>query len=364
MDLQRLFTDVFDPRPGEIAVLLVDVPHGVITDTPEWRERRALALRWHAALANLGRRRGVDVLPLVTFPATGLHNAPLPASGEQTGRPVRLEDLFARATLALALTQYSPSAPLIAATRVHPRLRAASMPLLSPAMEATALAADYAQVARSCAMLLGLLRGADSAWLRFATGNVLMLDLRHRQPHADDGRLHFDKAPPRLVNLPSGETFIAVYEGEHPGEPSRTAGVLPVEWQGALARLRIAGNRVIEVLGEGAGVDDLRAFLTVDAARRNVAELGLGCNPRASVTGNVLEDEKAGPHVALGRSDHIGGVTGPEAFSDPRHLWHYDFVFAHDSSVTLAELTLLTANGAERPVVRDGHYLPTLGIGM
>jgi hypothetical protein len=364
MDLEQLFTDVFDPQPGEIAIVLVDTPQDAFADTPEWRDRRAMAARWHAALAALGRRRGVDVLPLVTFPATGLHNAPLPETGAQAGRPVRLEDLFKQATLALALTQFSPSAPLIEATQAHPRLRAASMPLVSPAMEATALAADYAQVAHSCATLRNLLSGAETARLRFSTGDALLLDLRHRTPHVDDGQLHFDKAPPRLVNLPSGEAFTAVYEGECPGEPSRTAGVLPVEWQGAPARLRIADNRVVAVLGEGAGADDLRAFLAADAARRNIAELGLGCNPRARVTGNVLEDEKAGPHVALGRSDHIGGVTGPAAFTDPRHLWHYDFVFARESRVTLAELTLLAADGAERPVVRDGRYLPDLAIGM
>ena len=363
-ELERLLVTVFDPQPGEIAAVLVDLPHDAIADAPEWRDRRAMALRWHAALAALGGIRGVDVEPIVTYAATGLHNGDLPELGAQAQRSLRLEDLFARATLVLALTQFSPSAPLIGWTRRYPRLRAASMPLLTSAMEETALAADYAQVARSVARLRDLLVGADSALLRFSNGDVLTIDLRYREPHLDDGQLHFDKAPPRLVNLPSGEAFIAPYEGERPNEPSRTAGVLPVEWEGSPVRLRIEGNRVAEALGEGEGAVALRAFLAEADARRNVAELGLGCNPRARVSGNVLEDEKAGPHVALGRSDHIGGVIGAEAFGDPRLLWHFDFVFARESRISLTELTLLAADGTERGVVRDGRYLDALDIGM
>ena len=81
-----------------------------------------------------------------------------------------------------------------------------------------------------------------------------------------------------------------------------------VVWRGEMVRLEIARNRVVEVLGRNESAADLRNFLALDGARRNVAELGLGCNPRARVWGNVLEDEKAGPHIALGRSEHIGGT--------------------------------------------------------
>ena len=41
----------------------------------------------------------------------------------------------------------------------------------------------------------------------------------------------------------------------------------------------------------------------------------------AIVTGNVLEDEKAGFHWAYGRSEHLGGVTGPDAFTSLSRAW-------------------------------------------
>jgi leucyl aminopeptidase (aminopeptidase T) len=364
LDLHKLFTDLFDPQPGETALVLIDTPHGANHDTPAWEQRRAMAERWRAALLNLGERRGFTVPPLVSFPATGAHNANLPEQGSQDGQVVQLAALAEQATLILALTQFSASAPLIGWSRRFPRLRAASMPMVAPQMEATALAADYALVARSCARLRDQLSATDFARVSFSNGDTLTLDLRFRQAHADDGQLRADKAPPRLVNLPCGEAYTATYEGERPDKPSETRGVLPAHWRGEIVRLEIEHNRVIDVLGRGDAADDLRNFLTLDAARRNVAELGLGCNPTARVWGNVLEDEKAGPHIALGRSEHIGGVTGPDAFGDPRHVWHHDFVFAHASPVHVAELILTDSHGQTTQLMVNGHYIKELEVGI
>src|SRR5438874_2552617 len=144
LDLHKLFADLFDPRPGEMALVLVDIPHGLIHDSPAWEQRRAMAERWLGALGALGEQRGFTVAPLVSFPATGAHNAQLPEEGSQAGQTVRLDALAEQATLILAMTQFSASAPLIGWTRRFPRLRAASMPMVAPEMEATALSADYA----------------------------------------------------------------------------------------------------------------------------------------------------------------------------------------------------------------------------
>ena len=43
INLQKLFSDTFDPQPGETALVLIDTPHGAIADTPAWERRRAMA---------------------------------------------------------------------------------------------------------------------------------------------------------------------------------------------------------------------------------------------------------------------------------------------------------------------------------
>src|SRR5215216_2107704 len=113
INLSKLFIDTFDPQPGETALVLIDTPHGTISDTLAWEQRRAMAQRWHAALRELGKRHGFQVLPLASFPATGAHNAQLPELGVQDATPLPLTSLAERATLVLALTQFSASAPLI-----------------------------------------------------------------------------------------------------------------------------------------------------------------------------------------------------------------------------------------------------------
>lgn len=364
LNLPKLFADVFDPQPGETALVLIDTPHGQIFDTPEWSERRAMAERWHAALGQFAEQRGFRVLPLASFPASGAHNAQLPVHGLLGGQPVALIDLASQATLVLALTQFSASAPLVGWTERFPRLRAASLPMVSPAMEATALAADYADVARVCQLLRQRLESANYARIAFSNGDTLLLDLRFRCPRVDDGQLQPGKPAPRLVNLPSGEVYIAPYEGERAGLPSLSRGVLPVPWRHDIVRLEIQQNRVVDVLGRSEAAADLRNFLALDGARRNVAELGLGCNAKARVWGNVLEDEKAGPHVALGRSEHLGGTVGPEQFEDPRHVWHHDFVYARECPVYVTGLTLIDGNHGSDMLIEQGEYLiNTLVVG-
>lgn len=364
LDLHKFFADVFDPQPGETALILIDIPHGTIADTAAWDRRRVMATRWHDALRTLGAQRHFGVLPLVSYPATGAHNAQLPPQGYQGGRSVELEAIGELATLVLAMTQFSASAPLIGWTQRFPHLRVASMPTVAPEMETTALAADYTQIARSCARLRDKLAAANHAKIAFSNGDQLLLDLRFREAHVDDGQLRPNKAPPRLVNLPSGEAYTALYEGEHADVPSATRGVLPVEWRGEIVRLEIDSNRVVDVLGRGEAADDLHNFLTLDTARRNVAELGLGCNPAAHVWGNVLEDEKAGPHIALGRSEHLGGVVGPDSFENPRHIWHQDFIYARECPIHVVELKLVGIHGQEELLMFNGHYMEELEVGI
>lgn len=363
LNLRKLFIDVFDPQPGETAAIFFDLPHGAIADTDAWRQRRAMAARWHAALSELGRERNFAVLPPISFEATGMNNGPLPTRGAQEESSIALEEIAGRATLLLALTEFSASAPLISWTKRFPQLRAASMPRVAPEMEATALAADYAHVARSCERLRARLARAESAEIEFSSGDRFHFDFRFREAEMDDGRLPRDLPPPRLINLPSGEAYTAAYEGER-DVPSLTSGVLPVWYENEIVRLRVEKNRVEEVIGGSAAAHVFRDFLFLDPARCNVAELGLGCNPMARVWGNVLEDEKAGPHIALGRSEHLGGVTGPESFRAARNIWHEDFVYARNCPIQIKRLALLDSHGHAEPLFVDGSYLPELEIGI
>lgn len=356
-DLEKLIVDVFAPHPGEKVLVMTDLPHGELSDSSQWVDRRGMAEEWHSTFEELGNRVGFDVHPLLTYPATGAHNAPLPEEGEMNGQRVRFEDVLADTNVVAALTEYSATAPLIEFTQKVPNLRAASMPGLRKSMEETALAADYTEVARKSHILADKLDQAEGAKVRFSTGHELYFDLRNRKAEADDGQLHAAKKGIRLINLPSGEACIAPYEGELDGQPSRTEGEIPVMDGDELVLFEVRENRIVEVVGEGPRAAEKRDYFEADEARGNIAELGLGCNDGAVISGIVLEDEKVlGMHWAYGRSDHIGGTVGVADFSDPSHVVHYDTVYPKGGSIEVASLVLDYEDGTSEEVIKDGLY--------
>ena len=352
MNKQTFFETVFAPQKDDRVLFLVDTPHHAIEDNDDWRERRAMAEEWREAFDLLP----VRVHPLLTYAATGANNGDLPEFGQMAGQPVSLEAMLSQSTIAIAMTRYSATAPLSRWTRQMPDLRVASMPGVLRRMEQTALAADYRKVARQTHILSDLLTDAEGAETVFTTGDTLFFDLRYRTGHADDGLCHRGKAFP-LINLPSGEAFIVPYEGERATIPSRTAGRIPMRVNGESFTLDVAANRIVNVIGDSPEARTFAAYLEGDPARRNIAELGLGCNDKAVVRGAVIEDEKAGMHWAYGRSEHLGGTVGPEAFTTPAHIVHQDIVYAPESEIGIARMTLQFAEGKSRDILLDNTYL-------
>lgn len=354
LNLHKLFVDVFHPEPDECVVVIVDTPHGDYADHDLWRERREMATEWQAAWVSLAKEVGFEVLPLISFPASGAHNANLPLD---EGAPMVLRQALEKATLALALTQFSATAPLSAWAKDHDDFRAASLPQVARRMEQTALSADYSEVAMRCQILKDALAKAELAHVTFSTGQKWQVDLRFREAKMDDGQLPRGKGGFPIINLPSGESFQVPYEGERDGIESQTQGEIPVAYGDRRVVFQVERNRIVTVLGDEPKAGELRAFFDVDPMRRNIAELALGCNAKAVVWGNVLEDEKAGFHWAYGRSEHLGGVVAPKDFSSPEHIEHQDIVYAKDSPIQVASLVLVDADGTECEVIRNGDYL-------
>lgn len=355
-NLPKLIQDVFSPEADEIVTILSDVPHGDLTDNGAWVERREMAAEWHEVFAELGKVTGFTVHSLLTYAATGAPHAPLPAKGRMGGEAVNIAEVVLGSTLAIGFSEFSATGPLLAMTNQKEDLRIASLPMVERRMEQTALAADYPDLLYRAETLAFLLTSAIGATLSFDTGHTVYFDLRHRTGFADGGYLHRDKAPPRFINLPSGEAYSVPYEGEVEGEPSQTAGVIPVDYDGERVLFHVEENRIQGVEGDGPNAARMRGFFAQDPARANIAELGLGVNPQAVVTGNVLEDEKAvGVHWAYGRSDALGGTVGPGHFKSPQHVVHIDVVYAANSPIRATTLILHNPDGSTN-VIYDGDW--------
>jgi len=258
----------------------------VVTDPP--MEPRARAFLQHA------HDLGID--------ATLLTMAARQTSGEEPPRAVA--DALKNSTIAVLLTSRSLShtAARREACEKH-GTRIASMPGADAARLETLLDIDYDDLRARSEELAGLFEGGQRVRLTSATGSDLSLEIRGRTVYRDVGDL---SKPGSFGNLPAGEVCLAPVEGSAEGIICIDGSVAGLGRLKSPITIKFTGGRAVEIsdprLREILGPHGPDAF--------QLAEFGIGTNPRAGVVGNVLEDEKAvgTAHVALGSNVSMGGL--------------------------------------------------------
>jgi leucyl aminopeptidase (aminopeptidase T) len=183
--------------------------------------------------------------------------------------------------------------------------RIATLPGVTEEMLARVMSADMEDLRRKGRAVAEALDAASEAHLADANGTDLTLGLSGRTAIPDAGEL---TEPGAFGNLPCGEGFIA---------PAGGHGTLVID--GSLAGIGLAAEPV-ELAVEGGHLTSARggqgmAFMALLTEHgedgTNVAELGIGTNEKAELTGEILEDEKilGSAHVAFGASAGIGGTV-------------------------------------------------------
>jgi leucyl aminopeptidase (aminopeptidase T) len=188
--------------------------------------------------------------------------------------------------------------------------RGATMPGVTEGMLARVMAVDFDAMAARSKAVAAALDAATAARITCPRGTDLRLALDGRAGISDDGEL---TARGAFGNLPCGEGFIAPAFGEGTLMASSLA---PLGISEDLAQLTVADGRLVAAEC-GLGPQFIELLLSQGELGTNLAELGVGTNDRARLTGNILEDEKilGTVHVAFGASAGIGGTV-----SVPIHL--------------------------------------------
>jgi len=186
------------------------------------------------------------------------------------------------------------------------------------------LMADYQEVAAITNRLHAFLQNCSEVHITSPLGTDLTLSITGRIIATDPGVVR----TPGFRNLPSGECFVAPLEDSANG-----LLVIDKSFPNILIkepiRLRFEHGRAVEITG-GAEADRLLAQIA-DGEKlphgegcRTIAELGIGTNPFARITGNVMTDEKVMGtiHIAIGHNAmppfygqnhapiHLDGVMG------------------------------------------------------
>jgi leucyl aminopeptidase (aminopeptidase T) len=219
--------------------------------------------------------------------------------------PRSVADAMAAADVILAPTLQSLSHTAARKRASEAGARCATLPGVTEEMLARVMSADMGGLRRKGHAIAAALDRASEAHVTSANGTDLRLDLSGRKAIPDAGELTETGA---FGNLPCGEGYIAPVGGH---------GTLVID--GSMAGVGLV-DEPVELVIEGGHLTSARggqgmAFMELLTAHgedgTNVAELGIGTNEKAKLTGEILEDEKilGTCHVAFGASAAIGGTV-------------------------------------------------------
>ena len=199
--------------------------------------------------------------------------------------------------------------------------RIATMPGITKKMMKTALNVDFRRIKKMNHSLMSKLKEKNSVIIKTKLGTDIEFELKGRKWLGDDG-LYTKKGD--FGNLPAGEVFTAPLEGKTNGKIVVDASIGGIGKVDKNIRIDVKNGFIVNMQGgkvanqfkkslksyrsKASGELKNQGFLS-NKLYKNVAELGIGTNYKAKITGNVLEDEKvAGTcHIAFGNNKHFGG---------------------------------------------------------
>jgi aminopeptidase len=221
--------------------------------------------------------------------------------------PLAVAAAMTAADVVLAATIQSLSHTAARREASEAGVRVGSLPGVTEEMLGRLMTGNLEEIRRRGWAVVTCLNRGKQARITCGHGSDLRIGLEGRMGIVDAGELGNKGA---FGNLPCGEGFIAPIEGT-------TEGTLVVD--GSIAGVGLLETPVSLTIREGHLVDatggdgeQLMELLTAHGDDgTNVAELGIGTNEEAILTGNILEDEKilGSCHVAFGASAAIGGAV-------------------------------------------------------
>jgi leucyl aminopeptidase (aminopeptidase T) len=183
-------------------------------------------------------------------------------------------------------------------------VRIASMPGATQDMMNRALDVDFNKIRNLNNKLIAKLKNKNKIRITTKIGTDIEFQLEGRK-WVGDGGIYTKKGA--FGNLPAGEIFIAPIEGKTSGKIIVDASI------GGIGKV----DKNMEIYVKNGFIEDISGGKTATKFKKllksklykNVAELGIGTNYKAKITGNVLEDEKAFGtcHIAFGNNRHFGG---------------------------------------------------------
>ncbi len=232
----------------------------------------------------------------------------IPAGGVPGSEPPPgVAEMMASVTAVVAPTSRSLTHTAARRAACAAGARVATMPGITEDTLRRCLDADVRAIARRAERVAEILTRGKLARITSDAGTDVTLPIDGIGAIASRGLI---LEAGQFGNLPSGEAYLMPEEGASQGTvvvDGAMAGLGVIEDEPI--RIRVVDGLAVEVSG-GREARELEALMRgAGPGARNVAELGVGTNDRAQITGTILEDEKilGTVHVAFGNNASMGG---------------------------------------------------------
>ena len=242
---------------------------------------------------------------------------PTEADGQEPSPAVARAILTADVVIAVTKWSISHTEPMVRAKGRGAKI--ISMPAPEEKILKKCIPVDYAKMSKLTRKLAELLTEAKTAKLTSPKGTNLFLNLEGFEGRVLDGIARKG----RLINLPDGEACIGIKDASGvlvidgsmpPDQPSKWGVIGKIKDP---IKLKVENGKVVEIEGREEAKILESVLSEFDDSVYKLAELGIGTNSKASLSGNVTEDEKilGTVHIALGDDTSFGGTN-----SSPLHL--------------------------------------------
>jgi aminopeptidase len=217
------------------------------------------------------------------------------------------------------------------------------MPGITEAMMLGSVNVNYVEMKNAGELLLKFLKDAKQIHITTDEGTDLVLGIEGRSFVSDVG-----VKPGEMCNLPCGEIYCAPLETESNGVVVFNASVGDIGILSTPLKAYLENGRVIKFDSEDEKlVQKISRLQNIDEDSMVIGELGIGINPKACITGNMLEDEKAlgTAHLAFGNNaDFPGGGNNNSKI-------HRDYLFYRPT------IKVSLFNGSVRTIISNGKIV-------
>jgi leucyl aminopeptidase (aminopeptidase T) len=216
------------------------------------------------------------------------------------------------------------------------------MPGITEDMMMRSVDVDYTKMKSTANSLLKRLENADKIHITTDEGMDLILGVKDRPFIGDVGVKQSLEC-----NLPCGEVYCAPLETEADGVVVFNASIGDIGLLKTPLKVYLEKGRITKFESEDyelvKRISDLQG---IDEDSMVIGELGIGLNPGAAITGNMLEDEKTlgTAHLAFGNNeDFPGGGKNKSKI-------HRDYLFYHPT------IEVTYSDNSKQLIIRQGKF--------